>query len=279
MSRGQQQIEGSEGEEARTPSGGGELSVMEMVRMLMQENREAEAARDKKRDKREKDEAKAQHTRQLELVKEQQIREKEVHERLLELKDKEREMEELKAKREREAEELNQKKQEAFEARQLEGQLTLMRAQVEMSEKANKIHREGQDLDRNRSRVLASIAEWKEGEDLEEFFEMAEGRLRAVDIKEEEWVGIIDLKLKGKMSMAWQNAVKLAGGYWEAKGKVLKVCGYTPKAAAEGFFGFKTERCKGLTADQLFHEGQQLMRRLLAPTKISEEAEFAFMRG
>ena len=279
MSRGQQQMEGSDGEEARTPSGGGELSVMEMVRMLMQENREAEAAREKKRDKKEKDEAKAQHTRQLELVKEQQIREKEVHERLLELKDKEREMEELKAKREREAEELNQKKQEAFEARQLEGQLTLMRAQVEMSEKANKIHREGQDLDRNRSRVLASIAEWKEGEDLEEFFEMAEGRLRAVDIKEEEWVGIIDLKLKGKMSMAWQNAVKLAGGYWEAKGKVLKVCGYTPKAAAEGFFGFKTERCKGLMADQLFHEGQQLMRRLLAPTKISEEAEFAFMRG
>ena len=293
MSRGQQE---SDGEEAR-----GEPSVMELMRMMIQENREAEAAREKKRDKKEKDEAKAQHVRQLELVKEQQAREREAHERLLELKekdriveetrareaherlmelkDKEKEMEELKVRREKEAEELNRKKQEELEAKQLENQVALMKAQVEMSEKANRIHREGQDLDRSRSRVLASIAEWREGEDLEEFFEMAEGRLRAVDIKEEEWVGIIDLKLKGKMSMAWQNAVKMAAGYWEAKGKVLKMCGYTPKAAAEAYFGFRTERCKGLTADQLFHEGQQLMRRMAAPSKIPEELEFAFMKG
>ena len=312
MSRGQQQLEEPEGEEARTPSGGSESSMMDMFRMLMQENREAEAAREKKRDKKEKDDAKTQHTRQLELAKEQHAREreatKEAHERLLELKEREREAEELKVRREREveelkvkrereaeelklkneelkvmrereAEELKLKKQEAYEARQLEQQLALVKAQVEMGEKANRIHREGQDLDRNRSRVLTSIAEWKEGEDLEEFFAMAEGRMGTVGIKEEEWVGIIDLKLKGKMSMAWQNAVKLAGGYWDAKGKILKICGYTPKAAAEGFFGFKADQCKGLTAVQLFHEGQQLMRRLLAPTKISEEAEFAFMKG
>ena len=272
MSRGQQSGREVEGEESGPISGVSESSMMDMFRMLMQETRDAEAARDKKRDKREREAA------------------KEAHERLLELKEKEREVEELKQRRqeayevkqqekEKEAEELKQKRQEACEAKQLEGQMALVKAQVEMAERANKIHREAQEMERNRGRVLTSITEWKEGEDLEEFFEMAEGRMRAVDIKEEEWVGIIDQRLKGKKSMAWQNALKGAAGYWEAKGKILKVCGYTPKAAAEGFFGFKTERCRGLTASQLFHEGQQLMRRLLAPTKISEEAEFAFMKG
>ena len=264
--------------------------MMDMFRLLMEENRQAEAAREKKRDKKEKDDAKLLHTRQLELAKEQHAREremaKELHERQLELKEKEREAEELKIKRqlelkekEKEAEELKVKRQEAYEARQLEQQLTLVKAQVELGEKANKIHREGQDQDRKRNRALTSIADWKEGEDLEEFFAMAERRMRSVEIREEEWVGIIDLKLKGKMSIAWQDAVALAGGYSEAKGRVLRMCGYTPKLAAEGFFGFKTEQCKGLTADQLFHKGLQMFRRVLAPVKIAEEAEFAVMKG
>ena len=321
MSRGQQPAEESDGEEGSrmTLRGGGEPGMVEVMRMLMQENREAEAAREKKREKKEKDEAKAQHTRQLELVKEQHAREreaaKEAHERLLEIKDREREAEELKERREKEAEELrerrakeaheralelkdkereeeerkerkaketeelNLKKQEALEARQLENQVALMKVQVEMSEKANLAHREAQDRDRKRSEVLTGIAEWKEGEDLEEFFEMAEGRLRAVDIREDEWVSIIDWKLKGKKSMAWQNAIKREEGYWEAKRKVLQVCGYTPKAAAEAWFGYKVERCKGLTADQLFHEGQQLLRRVTAPNKLTEELEFSLLKG
>ena len=319
MSRGQQLTEEMEEEEGRTLRGGGEPSMAEFMRMFMQENREAEAAREKKREKKEKDEAKAQHTRQLELVKEQHAREKEAarlahermlelkdrereaeerkerrekeaedvrerkakeaHERALELKDKEREMEKWKEKRAMEVEELNLKKLEALEARQLESQVTLMTKQVEMSEKANQAHREAQDMDRKRSEVLSSIEEWKEGEDLEEFFEMAEGRLRAVDIKEDEWVSVVDRKLKGKKSMAWQNAVTRAEGYWEARGKMLQVCGYTPKAAAEAYYGFKVERCKGLTADQLFHEGQQLLRRLTAPNKLTEELEFSLLKG
>ena len=320
MSRGQQPAEESDAEEGRMIlRGGGEPSMVEVMRLLMQENREAEAAREKKREKKEKDEAKTQHTRQLELAKEQHAREreaaKEAHERLLEIKDREREAEERKERREKEAEELrerkakeaheralelkdkereeeerkekkaeeaeavNLKKQEALEARQLENQVALMKVQVEMSEKASLAHREAQDMDRKRSDVLAGIAEWKEGDDLEEFFEMAEGRLRAVEIKEDEWVSIVDRKLKGKKSMAWQNAVKRAEGYWEAKRKILQVCGYTPKAAAEAFYGYKVERCKGLTADQLFHEGQQLLRRLTAPNKLAEELEFSLLKG
>ena len=137
----------------------------------------------------------------------------------------------------------------------------------------------GQEKDRNRGRVLASISEWKEGDDLDEFFLMAEGRMKAVDIKTEEWIGIIDQKLRGKAMLAWQNAVTGAADYWEAKRKILKVCGYTPKAAAEALFGFKPERCGGLTAAQLYHEGQQLVRRLIAPGTVSEEVEFALVKG
>ena len=283
MSRGQQQAEESDGDEVRVSGGVSESSMMDMFRLLMQENREAEAAREKKRDKKEKDDAKTQHTRQLELA-------RVAHERQLELKEKDKEVEEVKARelherqlelkeKEKEAEVVKMKSQEAYDARQLQQQMALMKAQMEMGEKASRIHREGQDLDRQRSRVLTSISEWKEGDDLEEFFAMAEGRMRSVEIREDEWVGIIDLKLKGKMSMAWQDAVALAGGYWDAKGRVLRMCGYTPKLAAEGFFGFKADQCKGLSADQLFHKGLQMLRRTLAPVKIAEEAEFALMKG
>ena len=248
MSRGSQ--EESDGDYPRSPSMVGEGSMMEMFRLLMDGQRQAEEARERKREEKEREAAREQ------------------HERLLALQAGERESEKLKLER-----------QMAYEARQLEQQLAILKAQVDLGERANKTHREGQDQDRKRNRVLTSIAEWKEGEDLEEFFLMAERRMRSVEIREEEWIGIIDLKLKGKMSTAWQDASALAGDYAEAKGKVLKMCGYTPKLAADGFYSFRTEQCKGLTADQLFHKGLQMLRRMLAPVKIAEEAEFALMRG
>ena len=67
--------------------------------------------------------------------------------------------------------------------------------------------------------------------------------------------------------------------YQEVKERVLKVCGYTPKLAAEVFYGFRCEQSKGMTADQLYHRGVQLFRRMIAPHKVSEEAEFAILRG
>ena len=39
------------------------------------------------------------------------------------------------------------------------------------------------------------------------------------------------------------------------------------------------DNCKGLTADQLYHCGQQLLRRMIAPGRVNEEAEFAILRG
>ena len=67
--------------------------------------------------------------------------------------------------------------------------------------------------------------------------------------------------------------------YQEAKDRLLKMCGYTPRLAADVFFGFKQDSSKGMTADQLYHRGQQLLRRMIAPGKASEEVEFAILRG
>ena len=127
--------------------------------------------------------------------------------------------------------------------------------------------------------MLLSISGWKEGEDLEEFLLTTERRLRAAEIKEEEWMSIVDARLSGNISTAWQDIIATAGDYREAKNRLLKLCGYTPKLAADGFFGFKAEQSRGLTADQLYHRGQQLLRRVLAPHRVSEDAEFALLKG
>ena len=60
---------------------------------------------------------------------------------------------------------------------------------------------------------------------------------------------------------------------------MLKVCGYTPKLAAEFFFGFKPEQSKGLTAEQLYHKGALLFRRMVAPHMVQREVEFSIIRG
>ena len=259
MSRGSQgshhSMEESEGEDLRSPSAVGEGSMMEMFRLLMEEQRKVDLGRERERRREEERREAEKEEKAMEAAREQ-------HARLLEL-----------AEKGKEAEKLKEERQIAYEARQLEQQMVILRAQVELGEKANKTHRDGQD------QVLASIAEWKEGEDLEEFFLTAERRMRAAEIRDEEWMGVVDAKLKGKMSTAWQDATATAGDYREAKGKLLKICGYTPKLAADAFYGFKTDQSRGWTADQLYHRGQQLLRRMLAPHRVAEEAEYAMLKG
>ena len=57
----------SEGEETRASVGASESSMLELCRMLIEENRQADIAREKKRDKKEKDDAKKLHERQMEI--------------------------------------------------------------------------------------------------------------------------------------------------------------------------------------------------------------------
>ena len=237
MSRGlrknNQAVEEME-EDARFSSevGEHESGMMAMLRVLMEEQRRAEVAREEAR-------------RQEEERKEQ----------------------------------VRLEQQAALEARQYEQQLALLKIQAEIGEKASRAYRDQQSSDRKRDRALFSVPVFKEGEDIEEFLLTAERRLRAAEIPQGEWIPIIDTKLGGTLATAWQDITVTVLDYQEAKGKLLKVCGYTPRLAADAFFGFRADQSKGMTADQLFHRGQQLLRRMIAPGKAGEDVEFAILRS
>ena len=149
----------------------------------------------------------------------------------------------------------------------------------EEQERTAKVHREEQDAERRRDRAIASVPNYREGEDVEDFLQTAERRLGVGGIKEEDWVVVLASKLSGKLGSVWQDICAMVEDYQEVKNKVLKVCGYTPKLAAEVFFGFKSDQGSGMTADQLYHRGLQLFRRMVAPHKAGEELEFAILRG
>ena len=58
-----------------------------------------------------------------------------------------------------------------------------MRIQAELGEKAAQSHRDEQTNDRKRDRAVASIPNFREGEDVVEFLLTAERRLRAGGIR------------------------------------------------------------------------------------------------
>ena len=228
--------------------------MMAMFRVLMEEQRKAELAREEAR---REDEERKEEARRLAEERRETIR----------------------VEREIEATRKQLEQQTALEARQYEQQVALMKIHAEIGEKASRLHREEQSLDRKRDRALASISNLRDGEDLEEFLLTAERRLRAAGIKTEDWIAIIDSKLNGKMASAWQDICVTIVEYQEAKDRLLKMCGYTPRLAADVFLKFKSEHSNGMTADQLYHRGLQLLRRMVAPSRASEEVEFAILRG
>ena len=95
--------------------------------------------------------------------------------------------------------------QEALSSKQFEQQVALMRVQAELGEEAARLHREEQSNNRKRDRAIASIPNFRDWEDMEEFLLTAERRLRAGGIKKGEWVTIIASKLCGKMGCAWKD--------------------------------------------------------------------------
>ena len=169
--------------------------------------------------------------------------------------------------------------QEVLAAKQYEQQRALICMQAEIGEKAATAHRLEQTVSRKRDRAIASIPNHRECENVEEFLLTAERRLGARDVPEKDWLVTLASKLSGKTGSMWQDLCAVSDDYQEVKAKLLRVCGYTAKVAAELFFGYKPDQVKGMTADQLYHRGVQLFRRLVAPHKVGEEAEFAILKG
>ena len=232
----------------------GDSDMMMMFKAMMAENRRAEEAR--ALESRRAEEARALENRRAEEAKE-----------------------ELRVRREVELADKQAGIQKEMEQRQFDQQVALLKLQQDMGEKASVSHREYQSSSQKRDRALYTIPALKEGEDIEEWLTTAERRLGAAEVKREEWVAVIDSKLTGKVASMWQDILAKTGDYLEARDGLLKGSGYTPKSACEKLFDFKLEVNKGLTADQLYLRGQQLLRRAVAPIRLEEKAEFAILRG
>ena len=256
--RGHQQVEEDMEGDMRANTENGEPNMLEVIRVLMAEQRRSELDREERKEEARRNEEQAM--REAKRVEDNRL-------------------EELRMEREAEARKQVAELQAAADARQFEQQVQLLKIQAEMGDKASKAHREAAATDRRRDRALFNIASCKEEDDLEEFMMVMERRLEVAGIAREEWVTIVESKLSGKIAIAWQDVVATTDNYQEARDKLLKSCGYTPRVAADKFFGFKVDQSKGLTADQLYHTGQQLSRRMLAPGRLNEEMEFALVKG
>ena len=153
-------------------------------------------------------------------------------------------------------------------------QLLMMAEQNKAEERRVGANRESLDTDRKRHDALYSVPLYKEKEDLEEYLQVAERRLRQGRVSEDSWVSIIGDKLTGRLSTVWLDAAVDDRTFDETRKAFLRVCGFTPKIAGETFFGFTLKQCKGLTAEQVYHKGQKLFRSLNAPLVPDPKLEF-----
>ena len=203
-------------------------------------------------------------------------------------RDEERKLEEVKRLEEvekareeaaREASEELRAQQEAAEKRAYEQQVTLIKMQAEIGEKVAETHRQEGQRARKRDRAVSGIPNFREPEDVEDFLQTSERKLNAGEVPEAEWAAIIAAKLPGKVGATWQDLCGTTDEYQVIKSGVLRVCGYTPKLAGEAFFSFKAESLRGMAADQAYNREAQLLRRLVAPEKLSAKAEFVIVKA
>ena len=188
------------------------------------------------------------------------------------------ELEKVKEEAAREASERLRKQQQEAADRAYEQQKLLVELQAQIGGKAAEAHRVESEKGRKRDRAVSAIPNYRDSEDVEDFLQTSERKLRAGEVPEGEWVAILASKMGGKVGTTWQDLSMAGEGYEEIKAALLKVCGYTPKLAGEAFFGFKGEALRGMSADQLYHRGVQLLRRMVAPLRVPADFEFAVLK-
>ena len=191
----------------------------------------------------------------------------------------EREAREELRKQKMEEKEEQRKHQIEDEKRAFAQQQEILRLQAEIGGKAEEARKAESDRTRRRDRAVAAIQSYRESEDVEEYLLTAEKKLTVGEVPVEEWVVILSSKLGGKIGAAWQDRLMAGGEYKDIKAGLLTQCGYTPKHAGELFFGFKQESLRGMSGDQLWQRGVQLVRRIVAPAKLEADAEFALVKA
>ena len=168
--------------------------------------------------------------------------------------------------------------QEEATQRALEQQKELLELQAELGRKASEAQRAESQKVRQKDRAVASVTAWQRGEDIEDFLLSSERKLRAGGIPEDEWLGVVASKLSGEIGATWQELCLGSDDYQEVRGAVLMGCGYTQKAAGEAYHAFRVDSLKGMSADQVFRKGLQLLRRMIAPKILDKETEFLLVK-
>ena len=275
---------------------GGKGDLASLMRYMMEENQKAEARREREAKMFEArlaaSEEKAERRRREDRLAEEERAEarrvlaEERAEARLEAKELKKaeearrteEKEKIKEEAARAETERLRQEQEAMNARSYEQQVALMRLQSDIGGRAAEVHRIEQEAIRKKERAVSGIVGLREGEDVEEFLATSERKLKAGDVPKREWVSVIAAKLGGKVGNTWQDLCSGGEEYDEVKAGLLRTYGYTPKLAGELFYDCKSDAIRGLSADQVYGRGVQLIRRIVAPQKLVPEAEFNLLK-
>ena len=159
-----------------------------------------------------------------------------------------------------------------------EQQKILMELQADIGKKAAEASRLESAKHRARDRVISGLPTYQKGEDVESFLMMLEGKLTVGDIPEVEWVGHVAGKLTGELGAKWQELSQGGGGYPRVRAAMLIGSGYTPRTAGTAFHAFRGENAKGMSGDQLYRKGVQLVQRMLAPVVVDKDVLFRLVK-
>ena len=159
-----------------------------------------------------------------------------------------------------------------------EQQKVLMELQADIGKKAAEASRLESDRTRKRDRVISSLPTYQKGEDVEAFLLAIEGKLKAGEIPEVEWVALLAGKMHGEIGAKWQELSEGEGDYPTVKAAMLEGCGYTPRAAGVAYHAFRNEHLKGLSGDQVYRRGVQLVQRIMAPVVLSKDSLFRLVK-
>ena len=154
----------------------------------------------------------------------------------------------------------------------------LMELQADLGRKAAETNRVENAKQRARERVISGLPIYQKGEDVESFLIMVEGKLEGGEIPNDEWVGLVASKLAGEPAERWQEISQAGGDYPTVRAAMLIGSGYTPRTAGSAFHAFRGENTKGMSGDQLYRRGVQLVQRMLAPVVVDKDVLFRLVR-
>ena len=176
-----------------------------LMRVLLESNAKAEA--DRRQERLESDKRAAEERLEAERraeEREERREEARVARRMEEIRAA-RELERVKEEAAKEASERLSRQQQEAADKAYEQQKLLVELQAKIGDRAAETHREESEKGRKRDRAVSSILNYRDSEDVEDFLQTSERKLKAGEVAEREWVGILASKMGGKVGSTWQD--------------------------------------------------------------------------